>query len=108
MFDKSKYMSTNELIERPFNACGESTTVHFRRLPALDLRRYYAELTSGDPEVRAKAGFSALAKSIRDPDGKACVTADELGKFKAEAIKVLTDLFSEIHAQQEDGDLGNA
>lgn len=106
--DPSKFITSKALHERTFTACGITETVYFRRLPAAELRQYYAALTSGDKDERARAGFEALAKSLRTQDGRPDVTAEQLGAMDFEAIKVLTDLFTEIHAKQEDPELGNA
>lgn len=106
--DTSKFITSKELHERIFSACGQTETVFFRRLPALELRKYYAGLTSQDQDDRAQAGFEALAKSLRTQDGKPDVTAAQLGAMDSEAIKALTDLFTEIHAQRTDDELGNA
>lgn len=107
-FDRSKLFSTSALTEKQVKACGQAFTVHVRRLPAVDLRRYHAELLSPEIEVRMRAGFDALHKSIRNADGSAFATAAEYSTMDAEAIKALTTAFSEVNAQRSDDDLGNA
>lgn len=106
--DTRKFITSQALHERTFTACGVTETVHFRKLPASELRLYYAGLTSNDRSERARAGFEALAKSLRTADGKPDVTAEQLGAMDAEAIAELTRLFNEVHAKQDDVDLGNA
>ena len=105
--DTSKFITSKELHEREFRACGQTETVFFRRLPAIELRKYYAGLTSQDQGERAQAGFEALAKSLRTHDGKPDVTAAQLGQMDSEAIKALSALSEEIHAPRSDDDLGN-
>ena len=107
-FDKAKLFSSNATTEREFTACGETFTVHVRRLPAIDLRKYYAEIMSPDIDVRAAAGFEALSKAIRDAEGKPFATVAELRGMYPEAIKALTEAFTEVNAQKPDADLGNA
>lgn len=106
-FDRSKLFSTASLTEKQVKACGMEFQVHVRRLPAVDLRRYHAELLSPDIEVRTRAGFDALQKSIRNADGSAFATTAEYATMDAEAIKALIDVFTEVNAQRRDDDLGN-
>ena len=106
-FDRAKLFSSNATTEREITACGETFTVHVRRLPAIDLRKYYAEVMSPEIDVRAAAGFDALSKAIRSADGKPMFTASELRGMYPEAIKALTEAFTEINTQQPDADLGN-
>ena len=107
-FDKAKLFSSNATTEREINACGETFTVHVRRLPAIDLRKYYAEIMSADIDVRAAAGFEALSKAIRDAEGKPFATVAELRGMYPDAIKALTEAFTAVNSQQPDAELGNA
>lgn len=106
-FDRSKLFSTASMTEKQVKACGMEFTVHVRRLPAVDLRRYHAELLSPNMEVCTRAGFDALHKAIRNADGTAFATPGEYASMDAEAIKALIDVFTEVNAQRRDNDLGN-
>jgi hypothetical protein len=107
-FDKAKLFSTKALHERSVSACGETFTVHVRRLPAVDLARFHAEVLSPDISVRARAGFEALSKSIRNSDGSAFATLDDYNRMDADAISGLMKAFTEVNARNADPELGNA
>lgn len=106
-FDRSKLFSTKALNERAVTACGETFPVFVRRLPAMDLRKFYAETLSPDIEVCSRAGFEALSKAIRNEDGSAFATLDEYKKMDGGAIKALMAVFTEVNAASQDADLGN-
>lgn len=106
-FDRAKLFSTKDLTEKTINACGMEFPVHVRRLPAVDLRRYHAELLAPDIDVRTRAGFDALSKSIRNADGTPFATVQEFAQMDAEAITALTDAFTEVNRRREESDLGN-
>lgn len=107
-FDRAKLFSTRESTEVTITACGETFPVYVRRLPAIDLRRYHAELNSPDVDTRANAGFEALHKSIRNEDGSAFASIDEYRRMDGEAIREITKAFSEVNTRRRDDDLGNA
>lgn len=107
-FDFSKLMSSNELHPKEVTACGMTFTVHVRRLPAVDLRKFQSETRSDDREEVATAGFNALVKSIRDEDGKPFCTREQYMKMDAEAISALLKVFTEVNVAKRDEDLGNA
>lgn len=107
-FDRSKLFSTKDLTEKQVTACGMEFSVHVRRLPAVDLRRYHAELLSPEIDVRTRAGFDALSKAIRNADGTPFATAQEFANMDAEAVTALTEAFTEVNARRRDDDLGNA
>ena len=105
-FDKAKLFSTKQAEPQEINACGQSFTVHVRRLPAVDLRTFHAEMLSDDISVRARAGFVALQKAIRNADETPFATLDEYHKMDAEAVTALMEAFTRVNAQKRD-DLGN-
>lgn len=107
-FDRSALFSTKDTTEKTITACGQTFTVHVRRLPAVDLRRYHAELMSPDIDTRTKAGFDALSKAIRNADGTPFATVQEFANMDAEAVTALTEAFTEVNARRRDDDLGNA
>lgn len=107
-FDRAKLFSTNALHPREVTACGETFTVYVRRLPAVDLRKFNAEVMSPEITTRARAGFDALAKSIRKEDGSAFATRDEYEALQADALGALMEAFSEVNARESGADLGNA
>ena len=107
-FDRSALFSTKAMTEKQVSACGQEFTVHVRRLPAVDLRRYHAELLSPEIDVRTRAGFDALNKAIRNADGTPFATAQEFAQMDAEAVTALTEAFTEVNARRRDDDLGNA
>ena len=107
-FDRAKLFSTKDMTEKAITACGMEFSVHVRRLPAVDLRRYHAELMSPDIDTRTKAGFDALHKAIRNMDGTAFASAAEFANMDAEAVTALTEAFTEVNARRRDDDLGNA
>lgn len=107
-FDRAKLFSSTQTTEKTITACGQSFPVHVRRLPAVDLRKFYAEMLSPDLEVRAAAGFEALAKAIRNEDGSQFASIEDLRKMLPEVISALTAAFTEINTQKPDTDLGNA
>ncbi len=106
-FDISKLMSSNELHPKEITACGVTFTVHIRRLPAVDLRKFQAETRSEDREEAASAGFSAMVKSIRDEDGRPFATREQYTKMDAEALSALLTAFTEVNVAKRDDDLGN-
>lgn len=107
-FDRSALFSTKDTTEKTITACGQTFTVHVRRLPAVDLRRYHAELLSPEIDVRTRAGFDALSKAIRNADGTPFATPHEFAQMDAEAVTALTEAFTEVNARRRDDDLGNA
>lgn len=106
-FDRSKLFSTKTTQERSVTACGETFTVHVRRLPAVDLRRFYAQVSADQIDTRAEAGFEALSKSIRNENGDAFATVEEYRRMDTEALTALMAVFTEINATRKDEDLGN-
>lgn len=107
-FDKAKLFSTKAAQERNITACGESFVVHVRRLPAVDLRTFYAQVNAEDIRTRAEAGFEAMAKAIRNEDGSQFATVEEYRRMDSEAISALMTAFSEVNAAKKDDDQGNA
>ncbi|HSD16781.1 MAG TPA: hypothetical protein VLC71_05895 [Thermomonas sp.] len=107
-FDKAKLFSTKAQQERTITACGVTFPVYVRRLPAVDLRTFYAQVNHDDIRVRAEAGFEAMAKAIRNEDGSQFATVDEYRKMDSEAISALMGAFSEVNAAKKDDDQGNA
>ena len=106
-FDRAKLFSTKTTQERSITACGETFTVHVRRLPAVDLRRFYAQVSSDNIDTRAEAGFEALSKAIRNEDGSQFATVEEYRRLDSEALTALMAAFTEINATRKDDDLGN-
>ncbi len=107
-FDISQLYSTHELHRKTIKACGAEFPIFVRRLPAVDLRRFYTEMTSEDKEERATAGFKAMVKAIRQEDGTPFATYDQYVKFDGEAISALMAAFTEINSAKKDDELGNA
>ena len=107
-FDRSKLFSTKALNEREVTACGQTFVVHVRRLPAVDLRKFYAEVLSPEIDVRSRAGFEALSKAIRNDDGSPFATLAEYQNLDSDALKALMAVFTEVNEQKADPELGNA
>lgn len=107
-FDISKLYSSNELHRREVTACGCTFDVYVRRLPAIDLRKFQAEVQAEDREERATAGFNALVKAIRKEDGSAFATFEQYKKMDGEAITALMNAFTEVNKAKRDEDVGNA
>jgi hypothetical protein len=106
--DVTKLFSTSALHPKSITACGETFTVHVRRLPAVDLRKFHAETMSPDREEVATAGFHALVKSIRNEDGTAFATFEQYKKMDGEAISELLKAFTQVNGKERDPDLGNS
>lgn len=107
-FDRAKLFATQSATEKMIAACGMEFPVFVRRLPALDLRQYNAELMSPEIKTRTRAGFEALHKAIRNADGSTFASPDEYSRMDADAIKALTDAFMEVNASgRAGGDEGN-
>lgn len=107
-FDRAKLFSTKSTHEQTITACGETFPVYVRRLPALDLRTFYAQVNHEDIRIRAEAGFEAMAKAIRNSDGTQFATVEEYRRMDSEAITALMTAFSEVNASKKDDDQGNA
>jgi hypothetical protein len=106
--DVSKLFSTTSLHAKEVSACGETFTVHVKRLPAVDLLRFQHEVVSPDRDERITAGFKVLVKSIRNEDGSAFATFDQYKKMDREAIGELMRVFTEVNGKEIPADLGNA
>jgi len=94
--------STNEVHPREIKIKGETGTVYVRKLPALDLRRFYEETRSDDMDVRLNAGFRALSKAIRKEDGSPRMTFEEAQRLSLEATKELTRVFMDVNKADDD------
>lgn len=108
MLDFKKYKATGKVVRKEITVRGITDEVWVKRLPALELRQYHAEITSDDVSVRAQAGFSALAKAICNEDGKPATTYDELKSYDSDLLKELIRVFQEVNAGEADPELGNA
>lgn len=108
MIDFKKYRSTGKVTRKEITVRGVQDEVWVKRLPALDLRHYYAEVASTEIEVRAQAGFAALAKAICNEDGKPATTYAELKELDADLLRELVRVFQEVNTGEADADLGNA
>lgn len=106
-FDRAKLFSTKSTQERSITACGETFTIHVRRLPALDLRRFYAQVSSDSIDTRAEAGFEALSKAIRNEDNSQFATVEEYRRMDTEALTAILAVFTEVNTAKRDDDLGN-
>lgn len=98
----SDYYSTNDLHRKEITVRGITDEVFVRRLPAMDMRRYVAELMSDDINVRSTAGLTALVKAIRDEDGKAADTIEGFKKLDVELLKELIRVFEEVNSAKLD------
>lgn len=98
--------STNELHERQITLKGETGSVYVRKLPAIDLRRFYEETSSDDMDTRLNAGFKALSKAIRKEDGSARMTFEEAKTLSIDATKELMRVFVDVNRVSDDA--GNA
>ena len=105
-FELSKLFSTKSSTLKTVEACGMTFDVFVRRLPAVDLRKFFFEQQHDDMQVRSEAGFEALAKSIRKEDGAAFATKDDYRKMDSEAIAALLRAFTEVNTQKVE-ELGN-
>lgn len=103
----SDYRVTNKLHVKKINVRGMEDEVHVLRLPAVDNRRYVAEMMSDDIDVRATAGFDALVKAIRNEDGTAATTVEEMKLIDVDLLKELIRIYQEVNASGATGDLGN-
>lgn len=103
-FDITKLYVTNELTRKTIRACGEVFDVFVRRLPVADLRKFAMEIASADPDQRSTAGFAMLAKALRNEDGTAFVSAEQLRKIDPEAIGALLSACVEVNKVKPDED----
>lgn len=106
-FDLKSLFSTKQSTRKTIDACGQTFDVYVRRLPAVDLRKFFYEQQHDDMQMRAEAGFEALTKSIRNEDGGAFATRDDYRKMDSEALAALLKVFTEVNTQKAE-DLGNA
>lgn len=95
-------------VRKEVTVGGVKDEVWVKRLPALDLRHCHAELLSSDIEIRAQAGFTALAASICNEDGSRATTYAELKLLDARLVKELVRVFQEVNTTEIDAELGNA
>ena len=105
-FDLKSLFSTKQATRKTIEACGMTFDVYVRRLPAVELRKFFFEQQHDDMAVRAEAGFEALTKAIRNEDGSAFATKDDYRKMDSEALSALLKVFTEVNTQKS-GDLGN-
>lgn len=105
-FDLSKLYSSKELYPREIEACGETFTVHVKRLPAVKLRQFQQDVISEDREVRARAGFDALVQSIRTEDDKPFAKAANYEQFDKDAIEAFMKAFTSVNGTKAE-ELGN-
>ena len=105
-FDVKSLFSTKQATRKSIEACGQKFDVFVRRLPAVELRKFFFEQQHDDMAVRAEAGFEALTKAIRNEDGSAFATKDDYRKMDSEALSALLKVFTEVSAQKSE-DLGN-
>ena len=105
-FDLKSLFSTKQSTRKTIEACGQTFDVYVRRLPAVELRKFFFEQQHDDMQVRSEAGFEALTKAIRNEDGGAFATKDDYRKMDGEALSALLKVFTEVNTQKS-GDLGN-
>lgn len=105
--DLKKFYSTTTPQRVEITIRGVTDEVHMLRLPALQMRRYAADLASDDPSVRARAGIDQLAAALVTPDGKPETTPAELARLDIDVLRPLMDAFLEVNRFRETGDLGN-
>lgn len=105
--DFKKHYAKSTVYPKEITVRGETDTVHVRRLPNIELRKYQSELMSDSVDVRAQAGYSALVKAIRNEDGSPATTYEELKKYEVGLIKELIRVFQEVNTSEEDAELGN-
>lgn len=108
MIDFKQYRVNKDLHRKPVKVRGIEDEVHVLRLPASENRRYWAEVSSQDIDVRAEAGFSTLQKAIRNPDGTEAGTLDDYRHMDIDLLKELIRVYQEVNAVAKDDDLGNA
>ncbi len=107
-FEISKLYSSKELTRKEIHACGMDFDVYVKRLPALALRQFQIESNSDDENVRARAGFAALTKAIRNEDDSPLCRPTDYEKMDAEALSALLRAFTDVNAARPDDELGNA
>ena len=98
----------DDLHARDVTISGQTFTVHVRRLPALDLRRFHEEAQAQDMEVRLHAGFRVVAKAIRQEDGKPLMTVDQAKTLKTEPMREFMRVFVDVNRLPDEDALGNA
>lgn len=103
----SDHFSTTQLHRKEITVGGVTDEVFVRRLPAVDLRRYVAEITSDNIETRTTAGFSVLVKAIRNEDGSPAGLYEDYKKLDGSLLKELIRVFQEVNTQEPEG-LGNS
>lgn len=105
--DFKKHFAKSTVFPKEVTVRGETDTVHVRRLPNIELRKYQSELMSESVDVRAQAGYAALVKAIRNEDGSPATNYEDLKKYEAGLIKELMRVFLEVNTNEEDPELGN-
>jgi len=101
------FASDDDLHAREVSLGGEKHVVYVRRLPAMELRRFYEESQSTELEVRLNAGFRIVSKSIRKESGGPHVTADAAKKLKAGPMRELMRVFLDVNKLPDEEELGN-
>ena len=102
------FASDDDLHAREVTLGGEKHMVYVRRLPAMELRRFYEESQSSEIEVRLNAGFRVVAKVIRKENGAPHMTAEAAKKLKAAPMRELMRVFLDVNKLPDEEELGNA
>lgn len=107
-FNAAGFFTGNELHPRDVTLGGESHTIHVRKMPAVEMRRWGEELRSEELETRIDAGFRVLQKAIRREDGRAAMTLDQARTLKVEALRELMRVFVDVNRLPDAEEAGNA
>jgi len=76
---------------------GSTHLIHFAELTAADFTTFRDEQRSDDGKTRAMATPRLLAKAVREPNGKAAMTADQAAKLKPGPMRALFEAVLEVN-----------
>lgn len=76
---------------------GSKHILHFAELTAADFTNFRDEQRSEDGNIRAMATPRLLAKAVREPNGKAAMTADQAAKLKPGPLRALFEAVLEVN-----------
>jgi hypothetical protein len=93
----------DEIIEKEVTLPdGSVHTLHFRKLPAIEFRKFYIAEQSDNEDVQAESVLKLIVASLVDPDGKPALTMKQALKLNAPALSALSDAIITINGVNTD------
>jgi hypothetical protein len=98
MVNKSLFVSDLIVPKEVVLPDGTTETLYFKKLPALEFRKFYLAEQSTDENVKAEAPASLIAASFVDEKGKRILSKDDVSKLSLEGMALLSSLVMEVNA----------